>query len=1249
MKKRVRDQQQQQQQVAVKKKNDATVAKSRDEDDEEQSLPAKKQKIQSMSAFDDDEEDDEEEDDDDDDDEMDGEANGDEDEDLDDNDEDAITGHGKPAKPTGSKFYKAPTNEEIQTLKQTTDLFQSNLFKLQIDELLKEVTLDYVKSGPLDRALHKIKEILDGCKDVPEMLLADAVKTLQKKGIQIPFPHPAPDPDAKYKFGFVKPTKVFIAGSYLLKTLAKNPRGINVDVAVEMPQSIFTDKDHVNHRYFYKRAFYLSVIASELKSQSKKLPVEISFTSWNGDRRKPIIELKSKADGSDNDFSKLGVTIRIIPTLPQSVFSASKLAPARNNVRLSSASASAAGNDTAVDTGAKMPPTPRYNSALLIDTCLPAHLNLMHHHLSQCTALKDAIVLGKVWMTQRGFLDSFGSFVLSMIMGYLLRGGDTGKTGIRLSNSFSSYQLIKLTIEFLANHNFDEEPIFMTQNGRPLDDPDFGIDAFKKHFDVVIVDPSGRLNLAAFISRPTLDQVQYEARASLALFEDVGADRFEPLFLKNLNTPLFYSDTILRITAAPIVFPAYKPSVELDFPCRRDFLAYFIPRLLRKGLKTRAKVIVVYPYEKETWAINTKPDISTVSFLPITIGLVLDPDSSIRIVELGPISDDKAEINDFRRVWGNKSELRRFKDGTIAESVVWDTDGSLQDRSLITGRMSQYLISRHVGIEIENILCWGGQLEAFLKELGGATAEASRRGTFQNAIEAFNTFAKEVKGLDGLPLSINRVIPCHPGLRYTSVFIPQPLPTGDAALTQSFKVSGPILRDHMNVVIEFESSLRWPSDLEALQQMKLAFYIKIAELMSAEYPGTTALVSKPTPEDVVGSGFVDVTSPFGYTFRVRIKAGVETQIAKSVVTAPGMMASQNKREKQIAEETLEAMETLHYRVPYHASRMQNMCLRFPFLQGTVRLLKRFVSSHLLSRQFSEEALELIAARVFMDPSPFADPPASSWLGFLRVLSFLKSWDWKAEPLVVEYEQGEFTADLRQAVTARFERARNGASGDGVHAPMRIVTLEDLDGTWWTADSPNEVILKRLKAVATASLNLLEQDVLSSSDREIARIFATPNSGYDFIVRLDVTRLPRYRQSISFDPDVLPQQKTRFKNLAHLGKDPIVKFLQEFDPVDLLIEDIKSAFGDALTIFHDKYGGDVLAIIWNRKVMTPQSWKVNVPFNTRVTLVDESASGKKKSKEKDNTPMAEPNWVAIAAEIARLGSGLVVGIDMPKFI
>jgi len=71
----------------------------------------------------------------------------------------------------GSALYKAPTNEEIQGLQESSDLFKSNIFKLQIEELLKEVQVDYKKAHPLESALRKLKEIFDKTPAHKELLV----------------------------------------------------------------------------------------------------------------------------------------------------------------------------------------------------------------------------------------------------------------------------------------------------------------------------------------------------------------------------------------------------------------------------------------------------------------------------------------------------------------------------------------------------------------------------------------------------------------------------------------------------------------------------------------------------------------------------------------------------------------------------------------------------------------------------------------------------------------------------------------------------------------------------------------------------------------------------------------------------------------------------------------------------------------------------------------------------------------------
>ena len=56
----------------------------------------------------------------------------------------------------------------------------------------------------------------------------------------------------------------------------------------------------------------------------------------------------------------------------------------------------------------------------------------------------------------------------------------------------------------------------------------------------------------------------------------------------------------------------------------------------------------------------------------------------------GPSADDKVLATAFRQFWGDKSELRRFKDGAIVEAVVW------QESSAGGGQSIPQLIVRHV-------------------------------------------------------------------------------------------------------------------------------------------------------------------------------------------------------------------------------------------------------------------------------------------------------------------------------------------------------------------------------------------------------------------------------------------------------------------------------------------------------------------------------------------------------------------------
>ncbi|KAI8995966.1 Nrap protein [Gaertneriomyces semiglobifer] len=1141
-------------------------------------------------------------------------------------DDDAMSVTGHPKSTVSSKsLYKPPTNDEIQQLKETSDLFKSNLFKLQTDELLSEVRTNPTKTTTLEKALRSVKTILDSLLDIPDLSVSEATSGLLNEGIRVPYPDPAPPSDAQYKLAFKKPTKVFVVGSYLVRTAAKQPNGVNVDMAVQMPDELFQQKDHVNYRYFYKRAYYLALLAAEINKRRSELGLTLEFEAFQGDRRRPVLVLRSTGKVSEYDFSRTGFYIRIFPTVSQSVFPVSKLAPARNNVRPAVIHAST--HDQT--------PTPRYNAALLQDTGLVAHMNLLHHHATTCAGFRDACMLSKVWLYQRGFnglSGGFNGFLFAMIIGYLLRVND--KFGNRLlQNSFSSFQLFKVTMQFLATHDFGRDPIFMTADGKPIADTEFGVDSFKSQYDVVIVDPSGRINLAARMTAADLDELQYEARRSLQMLSDNETDHFEALFLKKVDLPRIKYDNIARIDAIERNPSVYTPAIALDFPSIHDFLAGFIPRLLKKALAKRIRLACVRSERLPSWNCDQEPHTHEKLKTSMHLGLILDPEVSITVVEHGPAAEDTEACEAFRQLWGDKSELRRFKDGSILESVVFDCDGTLEQRALIVGRMVGYLLHHHLGlVPKEDLHYWAGQLNKFLRAPGIEMQVPS----FQGVMEDFNQFAKDIRRLDGVPLTINQVVPASDGLRYTSVFIPQPRMDDAEASVEAYRPYYPPL----DVVLELEGSGKWPDDITAIELTKRALYLKIAEMFMQQHPGSRAVVSTGRGRHRLDNGALEVTTAMGYTFRCVIHVDREGALLERAIQNPTTPSS----EVEALTIAKAAYDHTFVRVPFVSTRIQNLCLRYPFLPQTIRLVKRWLAAHLLSTQITDEAIELICCKVFVDSEAF-EAPASGWVGFLRVLDLFKNWDWKRECMIVELEKGSLTVEKRNRIADTFRKER-GLGTDGplkLKPVMWLATEPDTESRWWTWDKPTAVIVERIRHLAVATLQHVEDVVYGNiTETSLSKVFVAPPKGYDMLIRLHPARLTRFRESLSYDPESA-ELKAKYKNLLQV-KDAELALLSHIDPAELYLEELQSAFGDVALFFHDRYGGDVIGVVWNPKATVTQSWKVNLHYNAEAVM-SESEQKNGASKKKKQAWTVRPNFAAMAAEMERLGTGLVHSIDV----
>lgn len=814
-----------------------------------------------------------------------------------------------------------------------------------------------------------------------------------------------------------------------------------------------------------------------------------------------------------------------------------------------------------------------------MDTSYTGNLAFLYQHLKNSAEFKNAILLGRTWIHQRGLSSSgFSPFLLSMLMAYLMQGNKDG-SGKKLSASHSSYQLLRGTLDFIANHDFTTTPIFLGENEKE----EFSATEFNAHYDVAIVDPSGTLNLAATITISGLKQLQHEAKLAMTYFNDT-TDRFEALFLKNVNDTKLKFDNVVRIPFANVkTVEAFDEAAKAD---QHSYLSWFLSRVsyvLSRGLTNRVDLVAIQQCNNAfnaTWELNqVTADIEKDS--TITIGLLLNSDNAPRLVDQGPDSSKDDLVAEFRAFWGNKSELRRFKDGSIVESVVWQTQG-YENRSLIVQKIVLYLLQLHLGVdESSRLAYWAGQWFSYLNFAKGVPEHLFspdlKNNGFHPVMTAFTQFTKQLRQIDdALPLLINNVYPAHASLRYAAVTLPHPVDFNNIvaypSTTRYF--------DAIDVIVQIERSAKFPDDLTVLQKVKHAFYLKMGEELKSRFDIEDAVVVDDVREKnpLAIRGYLDVYF-YGYLFRCHICLDQEAQLLQKIVDGK----TSTQLNKQLAKDALQKyMYTLRYKQT-HTFYVQAMCAKYTAYSSTVRLVKRWFGAHLLSPQVSEEMIELLVAHVFLEPQPWT-APVSTFSAFGRVLALLATYDFQSMPLVIDIE-GEITAKDREQITAEFNQHRRTNPQMTIGA-MTIATTKDLQGHRWTHHKPGRPVLARVQALARASLTVIES---AKTNSDLKRVFVTPLQDFSAVLQLNPLNCTRYYQNMH------PVAKHLKHAYSALG-DTTTVFAQ-FDPISQFIEDIEKVYGQTVMVFHNKYGGDQLALVWNPTLAAPMQWKVNAGYNS----------------------------------------------------
>jgi U3 small nucleolar RNA-associated protein 22 len=1080
---------------------------------------------------------------------------------------------------------------------------KSTMMTLQINELLSEVRPNYEKQlSQLEDTLYKLKQIIESLPDVAPMTAIEAERSLSKdSGVTIPFPHPRPTKDTKYTFEYRKPTNVNVVGSLALKLSVKGQNA--VDMTVTMPQSMFQEKDYLNHRMFHKRAYYLARITAGIRKLAEE-EFALKYSSQDDIYYLPVLIVKP-ARNSPQDFSRSKFHVRILVAIPDATFPIEKTLPTKNCLR----STSSEGQDAALATSF-------YNSCVRLTSSYAAYHALLHKATLNCDAFRDVCLLGRTWLHQRGFASAistggFGGFEFSVVCGLLLLGsGPKGRPA--LSTKYSTLQLFKAVLQFLAGKDLTEPMILNAAN----------LKMAKAEYPV-LYDGIRGVNVLLKMRPWSYQLLRHEASLSLQAMNVGVQDNFDSTFIMRSDEPILRFDEVYRIDLSAI-----KTAMTIDLDAGDLFAKSY--KLLSQGLADRVKLVHFRTPETASWPIGKPKQGKRSERHLIDVGLLLNPDHANRLVDHGPSAEEQEASKTFRDFWGEKAELRRFKDGSISESLVWSED------SPVTQQIIDCIMQRHLNLPAESITALVNKLDGLL---AAPSTQIRPSNAFKLMSDAYQSLVTELYQLEGMPLSIRSISPADPQLRYASLHCPL--------------VSSPTRP--ANVLIQFEGSARWPDSLPAIQHTKIAFLVKLADLLSASNKTITTRIGLENTSTAssghLNTSFLDIIYPSPspaqglspISFRIRIHHERTLALLETALSPSNKSALPNT-----TRETLAAALTTHKRLnlasPLHTTTLSNLCTRHPALSPTIRLLKKWTASHLLPH-IPDEILELLAAHTFLHPFPFS-PPSTPQTAFLRTLLFLSRWDWASEPLIIDLGSDSssdlMTAAQHAEIQTRFTAWRKLDPGMN-NVVLFIASTIDPTGVIWTQGArPSKVVAARLTALAKASIELVKVKGLEMRQEDWESLFTTPMGNFDFVIHLKKEIVKGYGGG---GVGRSRRGKEKFKNLT-LQEGLDVESIG-FDPVQLYLEDLESAFGQNVLFFHDADGGKVIAGLWNPRALGREAWRVRLGYSSMPVAAVEDEDQDRGEEEQEEKGMVVMNQSGILAEIAMLGEGLVERIEVVK--
>jgi len=998
----------------------------------------------------------------------------------------------------------------------------------------------------------------------------------------IPYPEPKPAKNSPYKVSFEKPTHINVVGSYAFQTMAKSQPSFALDMIVVMPKTLFSEKDYRDYRYFYKRAFFLAYMADALRKQFTNL--EFSYTNFNGNALLPVLVARPSARSSNShkgkgeeSREKLDYEIRVIPNAPEGLFPVAKLAANSNAIRRT-------GSEESKDS--KLP-TPYYNNTLKSESQFTSYLKLLHRTSNSCASFKDACILGRIWLQQRGFGGDaadggFGHFHWAVLMALLLQtGGRKGEPV--LSPSLHASQLFKATLQYLASINLPKKPVILGQGSSSPD--------AVRQAGPVLYDSTREINMLYNMTTWSAFMLNEHAKLTLSAINDPKVDQFDSLFITKANQPLQVFDFFVKVNMPSDPSRTARSAAD-GVDSQRSF-AEDVYGTLKKALGERAKLIHIQMPKPRAWKVM--PSSGKLKADSLLVGIVCDPAKAAQAKDFGPLYEQKKEAAKFRDFWGDISELWQFPSGEIVESVNWAEYASLGYFGICQA-IVRYILKFRLKISDGDLSFHG---EDFSNIISLSTTD---KASFDAAKAAFSAFEKDVRELGDLPLSVKQIAPIGPETRYASLRLP--------STDQRKQGMTPI-----DAILSFEASGKWPENIAAIQRAKIALLLQIGHSLEEAKNGIkTHLGLEDAESETENLAFLDIVYESGFSFRLRVHSDQEETLLER-------QTKDQTLERHVRTEAASLLASVRWRsaiLPLHNQTISTYCTRFPALSSSIRLTKHWFNAHRLGNHFNEPLIELFVLQAFLNPHPFAVPSSTS-TGFLRTLLLLASYDWREEPMIVD-PSDSLSASQRHEISTRLEAWRK-IDANMNRTTLFVATPFDTTGVTYTQNIP-KVIATRMTTLARSASKTAKEKAIELDPRTL---FQSGLRDYDVVIHLSSKAI----KGVIRDDGT---RHSQFKNLDETGGSEALPLPEP--PVRAFLRRLTSAYATPLLFFHGVPDDTVIAALWNPQLHS-RGFSASMPSSFKPVGASTAADAE----------TFVLNREAVVAEIARIGGDLIEKIDV----